>query len=67
MARAKYFVRLTKKGMAQFGLIECCICGDLISDDDSNNAWPVVEDGQCCGMCNGDVIEARLARMEKQQ
>lgn len=42
--------------------LTCCICGGQIEIDkrsgwnQGHNAWPVVEEGRCCGNCNASVV-----------
>jgi len=43
----------------------CDICGDVMEARESHNAEPLVKDGRCCSICNGDVIVDRLRRVLK--
>ena len=40
--------------------IKCCLCGETINANASNNALPL-KDGRCCDACNWNkVIPVRL-------
>lgn len=44
---------------------KCSICGDLIFEDEGNNAEPI-NNGRCCDRCNIEVvIPARLDKLNQ--
>lgn len=61
-------------GNTRVKMVRCCICGKMIDSRESNEAWPVKNDGRCCFECNMDtVVPARLnmlspkSRMHRQE
>lgn len=36
--------------------VVCCLCGAIISKNDSNNVSPLKIKGVCCGECNNSIV-----------